>query len=108
MFLSGGQTSDCIGAGAVLGALSKAETLRADRGYDADWFRNALSDKGIEAAWYDCGEPAAPVVMQRSARLDAFTAGPWIGDHAPGSAAHSEVRMPPSVIKRMFDEGSYP
>ncbi len=47
MFLSGGQTSDYIGARALVGGLPKAETLLADRGYDADWFRNALTDMGI-------------------------------------------------------------
>jgi transposase len=32
---------------ALLSALPKAEWLIADRGYDADWFREALKDKGI-------------------------------------------------------------
>ena len=29
------------------GSLPSAEWLLADRGYDADWFREALADKGI-------------------------------------------------------------
>ena len=33
---------------ALLGSLPKAEWLLADRGYDADWFREALRDKGIK------------------------------------------------------------
>ena len=33
----------------MLGSLPKAEWLLADRGYDADWFREALKDKGIKA-----------------------------------------------------------
>jgi hypothetical protein len=36
MFLSGGQTSDYIGARAMLSGSPKAETLPADRGSDAD------------------------------------------------------------------------
>ena len=36
------------GAAALLGSLPKAEWLLADRGYDADWFREALQDKGIK------------------------------------------------------------
>jgi len=47
MFLSGGQTSDYIGARALVDDLPGAKVLLADRGYDADWFRNALKDKGI-------------------------------------------------------------
>jgi hypothetical protein len=29
--------------------LPKAETMLADRGYDADWFRAALVEKGLYA-----------------------------------------------------------
>lgn len=47
LFLSGGQTSDYIGALALVGSLPEAGTLLADRGYDADWFREALQGKGI-------------------------------------------------------------
>lgn len=39
--------SDYKGAAALLERLPKAQELLADRGYDADWFRNALRDKGI-------------------------------------------------------------
>jgi transposase len=33
---------------ALLDSLPKADWLLADRGYDADWFREALADKGIK------------------------------------------------------------
>ena len=46
-FLTAGQVSDYTGAAALLGGLPSAEWLLADRGHDADWFRNALRDKGI-------------------------------------------------------------
>ena len=48
-FMSAGQVSDYTGAAALLGSLPKAGWLLADRGYDADWFREALQDKGIKA-----------------------------------------------------------
>jgi len=48
-FVTAGQVSDYIGAAALLGSLPKVDWLLADRGYDADWFRNALKDKGIRA-----------------------------------------------------------
>lgn len=47
MFLSGGQASDYLGARALVSGLPSAEALIADRGYDADWFRNTLKDMGI-------------------------------------------------------------
>ena len=46
-FLSPGQMGDAKGALALLNALPPARTLIADKGYDADWFRVALADRGI-------------------------------------------------------------
>ncbi|WP_349038859.1 transposase, partial [Pseudotabrizicola sp. 4114] len=43
----GNHRSDCTGSAALLGSLPSAEWRLADRGYDADWFRDALKDKGI-------------------------------------------------------------
>ena len=48
MFLLAGQTSDYIGARALLSQVPQAGALLADRGYDADWFRNALIDRDIQ------------------------------------------------------------
>lgn len=47
-FMTAGQISDYIGAAALLDHLPKAQWLLADRGYDADWFRDALEAKGIK------------------------------------------------------------
>jgi len=47
MMLTAGQTSDYKGARQLLHLLPKAKELLADRGYDADWFRTALVEKGI-------------------------------------------------------------
>jgi transposase len=48
-FMTAGQISDYTGAAALLDSLPKANWLLADRGYDADWFREALEDKGIKS-----------------------------------------------------------
>ena len=39
--------SDYTGAAALMNGLPEADWLLADRGYDADWFREGLVDKGI-------------------------------------------------------------
>ena len=49
MLLSEGQTSDFKGAASMLAALPRARELLADKGYDADWFRRALAERGITA-----------------------------------------------------------
>tara|TARA_R110000782_G_scaffold78276_9_gene155600 strand:- start:31443 stop:31826 length:384 start_codon:yes stop_codon:yes gene_type:complete len=46
-FMTAGQVSDYTGAAALLDSLPKAQWMLADRGYDADWFRDALQEKGI-------------------------------------------------------------
>ncbi|RJT23430.1 IS5 family transposase, partial [Chakrabartia godavariana] len=47
LFMTAGQVSDYIGAAAMLESLPRAQWLLGDRGYDADWFRDALQAKGI-------------------------------------------------------------
>ena len=41
--------SDFKGAALMIDAFPKAETLLGDKGYDADWFRDALADRNIAA-----------------------------------------------------------
>ncbi len=48
LFPTAGQRSDYIGARALLASLPPAEHILADRGYDADWYREALENKGIK------------------------------------------------------------
>ena len=49
MLLSEGQMSDYKGAALMLPVLLKAAELLGDKGYDADWFRQALAERGITA-----------------------------------------------------------
>ncbi len=49
LFVSAGQGRDYIGTAALLDSLPKVDWLLGDRGHDADWFRDALKDKGIRA-----------------------------------------------------------
>jgi transposase len=47
-FITAGQVSDYTGAAALMNGLPEAEWLLADRGYDADWFREALIENGTK------------------------------------------------------------
>jgi transposase len=49
LFVTAGQVSDYVGARALLSGMPNVKWLLGDRGYDADWFREALQDKGIRA-----------------------------------------------------------
>ena len=48
LFITAGQVSDYTGAAALMNGLPEAEWLLADRGYDADWFRETLVDRGTK------------------------------------------------------------
>jgi transposase len=47
LLLTDGQTSDYKGAALLIHTLTDANDLLADKGYDADWFRNDLLKRGI-------------------------------------------------------------
>ena len=47
LLLTAGQTSDHVGAAALLAALPSARNLIADRGYDSTRLRTALAERGI-------------------------------------------------------------
>ena len=46
------------------------------------------------------GETVGPSVHQRTAFVDAFGAGQWIGDFAPQSAAHYDITALAMAVKR--------
>ena len=48
MLLSEGQMSDYKGAALMIDAFPKAKALLGDKGYDADWLRQALIERGIK------------------------------------------------------------
>jgi transposase len=48
LLLTEGQMSDHKGAQLMIDALPPASALIADRGYDSNWFRKALADRGVE------------------------------------------------------------
>ena len=54
--------SDYKGAALLIDSLPKARVLLADRGYDGDWFREALREKGIT--------PCIPPKKNRKIQLD--------------------------------------
>lgn len=49
MLLTEGQTSDYKGARLMMAHLPPARELLADKGYDADWLRKDLAERGIAA-----------------------------------------------------------
>jgi chromosome partitioning protein len=46
------------------------------------------------------GEPVGPAIHQRTAFIEAFGAGQWIGDFAPQSPAHYDIATLAMAVKR--------
>ena len=71
LLLTKGQVSDYKGA-AMLPAVLDAPVPIADRGYDADWFRQALRDRGMRPCVRGCSGRSHPIrhgkQLYRSAR----------------------------------------
>jgi chromosome partitioning protein len=67
--------------------------------------RRTAAGAEIEAVLHGYGEPVGPIVAQRIAHSDAFTAGQWIGDYAPRSVALSEIRALGAVVARLLKQG---
>jgi len=62
MCLTAGQVSDFKGAALLIDDFPAARHLLADKGYDADWFRQALNTKGIT--------PCIPPRKNRKQQID--------------------------------------
>lgn len=65
LLLSEGQMSDHKGARILLDVLPSASSLLGDKGYDSNWFREALAERGIE--------PCIPPTKSRKQPIDSMT-----------------------------------
>ncbi|WP_156139728.1 IS5 family transposase [Sphingomonas sp. 35-24ZXX] len=61
MLLSEGQMSDYKGAAMMIDALPSSKAMLGDRGYDADWFRTALAERGMIACIPSKANRKAPI-----------------------------------------------
>ena len=61
LLLSEGQMSDYKGAALMLDAFPKARSLLGDKGYDADWFREALAARDVVACIPSKANRKAPI-----------------------------------------------
>ena len=64
--------------------------------------RRTAVGREIEAALEQFGEPISPAVCQRSAFVDSFSAGQWIGSYAPRSVAYDEIKALAGKVRRIM------
>jgi chromosome partitioning protein len=62
--------------------------------------RRTDAGRRIEEQLRSFGEPVGPAIHQRTAFVEAFGAGKWIGDFAPQSPAHYDISSLAIAVKR--------
>jgi|SRR5579862_4801530 len=62
--------------------------------------RRTDAGRQIEAQLSCFGETIGPTIHQRTAFVEAFGAGKWIGDYAPQSSAHYDITSLAIAVKR--------
>ena len=103
-------TADIMATGKALALVRAAREQRGDRGpkvllVPSRVDRRTASGKEIEAVLHEFGEPVGPIVRQRTAFVDCFTAGRWIGAYARNSDAHTDIQVLAAVVRRMLRNG---
>jgi len=64
--------------------------------------RRTDAGRRIDEQLNSFGEPVGPAVHQRTAFIEAFGAGQWIGEFAPQSPAHYDISSLAIATKRML------
>jgi chromosome partitioning protein len=90
-------SADLVATLPTIELVRKVRSARADKGprcllIPSRVDRRTIAGREIDQALASFGEPIGPAIHQRTGFIDAFSAGRWIGDYAPDSDAHSDIR----------------
>jgi chromosome partitioning protein len=96
---------DLVATRAVLDLIRQARALRRSHSpkcliVPSKIDRRTDAGRRIDEQLRQFGETVGPVIHQRTAFVDAFEAGRWIGNYAPESPAHYDVRALATAVKR--------
>jgi chromosome partitioning protein len=96
---------DLVATRAVVDIVRKARELRRSGApkcliVPSKIDRRTDAGRRIDEQVCQFGETVGPAIHQRTAFVDAFGAGKWIGDYAPESPAHYDIRALATAVKR--------
>jgi hypothetical protein len=94
-FITAGQVSDYTDAMALLSSLPDADWLLADRGYDADWFREALANKGTKPCI-----PGTNPATRSSGTINAVTDAATVSNACLAGSKTGDASQPAIVAPR--------
>lgn len=92
----GASGADLTATHSALALVDQAKSARKDKGprlllIPSRVDRRTASGREIEGVLAELG-PVGPTINQRASMVDAFSSGQWIGDYAPGSDAHEDIK----------------
>jgi IS5 family transposase len=96
LLLTEGQVSDYRGAATLLPALPDAEVLIADKGYDSDWFREALIDLEIEPCIPGRANRKAPIPYNADLYNSATASSACSAGSRTGAASPPDTTAAPT------------
>ena len=96
---------DLVATRAAVELIRQARTIRRSGGprcliVPSKIDRRTDAGRQIEAQLLAFGESVGPTIHQRTAFVEAFGAGQWIGDYAPQSSAHYDITSLAIAVKR--------
>lgn len=96
---------DLVATHAVVDLIRQARALRRSHApkcliVPSKIDRRTDAGRRIDEQLRQFGETVGPAIHQRTAFVDAFEAGQWIGNYAPESAAHYDIRALATAVKR--------
>ena len=99
--------ADLVAASPALDLLEEVKQARRDGGplsmlVPTKVDRRTAAGREIEAALARFDQPVAPSIGQRTAFVDCFGAGVWIGRLAPRSPAREEIHALTNAVKRRW------
>ncbi len=96
---------DLVATHAVVDLIRRARTLRRSQApkcliVPSRIDRRTDAGRRIHEQLLQFGEAVGPAIHQRTAYVDAFGAGQWIGSYAPESTGHYDIRALATAVKR--------
>ena len=98
---------DLVATRAAVDLIQQARTIRNGGGpkcliVPSKIDRRTDAGRRIEEKLRSFGETVGPTVHQRTAFVEAFGTGQWIGDYAPQSPAHYDITSLAIAVKRIL------
>ncbi len=100
-------TADLVANVATMELIKQARAVRKDKGPRCVLVPSRVdlrttAGREIADALKGFKEPVGPVIRQRSAFVDAFSSGVWVGEYAPNSDAHQDITALGMYVRRVL------